>query len=76
MECPLSEIKKGKQGIVTKLEGGDYFQRKIFSLGIVTGKKIKVISSQPLGGPVVLQIGSSRVAIGKGMAMKILVDVK
>lgn len=76
MEYPLSQLGPGKEGVVKYLVGGFEFQRKIFSLGIRTGKKIKVVSSQPFRGPVVIRIGNMKVAIGRGMASKIIIDVR
>ena len=58
------------------LEGGRGFQEKIFCLGIRTGKNVKVVSSQPIGGPLVVEIDGFQVAVGRGMAEKIIVETK
>lgn len=45
-------------------------------LGIYEGDKIKVLETAPFGGPVLVEHLSSgaKVAIGRGMAKKILVE--
>lgn len=76
MEIPLSKLKKGRTGIVRYLEGGRGFQEKVFCLGIRIGKQTKVVSSQPIGGPLVIEVDNFQVALGRGMAEKIFVEVK
>ncbi|MCD6574487.1 FeoA domain-containing protein, partial [Candidatus Aerophobetes bacterium] len=37
------------------------------------GRKVRKIAAQPIGGPIMVEIvGGGRVAIGRGMAAKIL----
>ena len=73
MEIPLSRLSIGKKGIVKYLEGGRWFQTKIISLGIRVGKTVRVVSSHPFGGPVVVEVDNMRIAIGRGMANRIIV---
>ena len=74
METTLDRLGKERKGIVKRLEGGYGFQRKISSLGIRIGKRIKIISSQPFRGPLVVEVDSMRIAIGGGMANKIIIE--
>ena len=74
MDIVLSKLKKGEKGVVKQLEGGLEFQRKVSSMGIVAGKKIKMLFCQPLNGPIVVKIENMEVALGRGMAGKIIVD--
>lgn len=73
MDAVLSKLKKGEKGVVKQLEGGIEFQRKVSSMGIIVGKKIKMLFCQPLNGPIVVKIGNMEVALGRGMAGKIIV---
>jgi ferrous iron transport protein A len=45
-------------------------------MGIRVGKKVTKVSSQFMRGPVTLRVDNSQVAIGFGMAMKILVELE
>jgi ferrous iron transport protein A len=69
----LIQIVKGKSVQVAKIEGGKNFQSKAESLGLRVGVTVKKLSTQVMRGPITLQVGSSKVAIGRGMAKKILV---
>lgn len=49
--------------------------RRLEALGIRPGKKVTKISSMLFRGPVTLRVDSTQVAIGFGMANRILVEV-
>jgi len=76
MELPLSRLGMRKTGKIKYLAGGIRFQTKMISLGVRVGKKIKVSSSHRFGGPVTFEIDNMEVAIGRGMAEKIIVETQ
>lgn len=43
------------------------------SMGVREGIKISVVTKQPMGGPIVVQIGRRSIAIGKDVAEQILI---
>jgi len=67
-------LKAGQEGIVTAILGGAGMARKLNALGIYEGKRITKVSAQWMHGPVVIRIGSTDVAVGFGMAGKIMVS--
>ncbi|WP_459202287.1 FeoA family protein [Methanococcus sp. CF] len=56
--------------MVVKVEG---HCRKFYELGILPGCKITLIS-QTNHGPVLIRVGNSKVALGRGMAESIFVE--
>ena len=70
----LQNLKAGEVGKVVKLHGGPNFISKAESLGIRVGLEVKVISAQVLRGPLIVQVGQTRLAIGHGMAYRIEVE--
>ena len=48
---PLTELTERLEGRIVELRGGFGFQRKVRVMGFREGKKIRVISVQPAGGP-------------------------
>lgn len=76
MEIPLTNLGIGEEAIITKLVGGFSFQKKMQCLGIRIGKKVKIISSLPFRGPITIQVNNTKVALGRGMANKIFVEIK
>lgn len=65
----------GQTGTVTQILGGRGLVRRLDALGIRPGKKVTKISSMFFRGPVTFRSGYTQVAIGFGMANKILVEI-
>lgn len=72
----LTKLQAGKEAKIIEIAGGHRMLRKVESLGIRDGAKIKKVSSQMMRGPITVQIGNTRVAIGFGMAQKIFVSIE
>ncbi len=75
MSIDLTQMKPGETGVIKELCGGSGFMRKIQSMGIRPGRKIKKVSSHFWRGPQTIEVDKARVAIGFGMARKIIVEV-
>ena len=73
-ELYLTKVKAKQNAIIKELQGGHGISARLESLGIRPGKKITMISMHPWRGPVTIMIGKSKVAIGHGVAQKILVE--
>jgi len=75
LETVLSKMKENQQATILRLEGGKSFQRKLRTIGIREGKLINILTKQPLGGPVVVEIDGRSTTIGRGMAGRIIVEL-
>jgi len=71
----LASMKQGEEGKVVRIEGGMGLQRRLEALGVRMGVKIKKVSGHFMRGPVVARSGNTEVAIGYGMARRIMVEV-
>jgi len=69
------ELHTRQSGMVIQVSGGPGLARRLEALGIRPGKRITKVSSMFMRGPVTLQIDHYQVAIGHGMAGRILVEV-
>jgi ferrous iron transport protein A len=72
---PLVELKSGQEGTIDSIDGGHGMRKNLQNLGVREGVKVKLINRHFMKGPVVILIGKSRVAIGFGMARRIMVRV-
>lgn len=52
------------------------FHKRLEDMGLTPGTQIKVVRSAPFHGPLELQVRGSRLALGRGMAERILVRVE
>ncbi len=69
---PLSMVQSGESVQVAAIRAGWGLQRRLADMGLTPGVRVKVINSQGRG-PVVLDIRGSRLALGHGIAHKIMV---
>jgi ferrous iron transport protein A len=65
----------GQTGTIIEILGGWGLVRRLEALGVRPGKKVTKISTTLFRGPVTLKIGNTQVAVGFGMARKIIVQV-
>ncbi len=76
MEISLVRLGAGKRAKIKRIEGGIMFRRRAASLNIRVGKIIRKIVSEPFRGPVIIEIDNRRISLGRGMAMKIFLEVE
>ena len=71
----LVQMRIGEAGIVAEIQGGYGIRRRMYALGVRPGKKIVKVSSQLWRGPVTVKIDNFQVAVGFGMANRIVVEI-
>ncbi|MEA2046061.1 MAG: FeoA family protein [Euryarchaeota archaeon] len=62
----------GDKGSVKDIEGD--LQDRLAGMGIRKGKMIRMITRQPIKGPVVVEVDGADTSLGLEMAKKILVE--
>lgn len=72
---PLTKMEAGQNGIIVGVSGGHGMVRRLEALGIRPGKKITKVSTMLFRGPVTVRVDNSQVAIGFGMASRVMVEV-
>lgn len=68
-------MKEGQKGTVSELCGGDNFKHRMASMGVYPGRDITKISHFALKGPVTIKVGRSLIALGHGVAEKIIAEI-
>jgi len=66
----------GQSGRVVEVQGGHGLVNRLSAMGIRPGKKITKISSMLMRGPVTVQASRTKLAVGFGMANKIIVELE
>jgi len=74
-QLPLSQMETGQSGIVFQIQGGRGLMNRLSSLGIRPGQRVTKVSSMFMRGPITIQLGNAQVAIGFGMANRIIVEL-
>jgi len=70
----LSRLEAGQSGRVVGIQGGRGVVNRLNALNIRQGKRITKLNSVFMRGPVTIEVGNARVAIGYGMAKRIIVE--
>jgi len=75
LRIPLAFLPEGTEAVVIEIVGGRCFVRRLYELGFTPGVKVKVVSSG-FRGPVLVEVRGARIALGRGAAMKVIVERK
>jgi len=73
-QLTLAEMRTGQTGTVVEVQGGHGIIGRLDALGIRPGRKVTKLSSTLFRGPVMLRVNNTQVALGFGMAKKIIVE--
>ncbi|WFN36615.1 ferrous iron transport protein A [Methanomicrobium antiquum] len=72
MEKRLTNLEYGETGLIKEIKASS---QNLSPIGIRVGKSVKMITKQPIKGPVVVMAGEVEVALGIEQAKEIIVDV-
>ena len=70
---PLSMVAPGQEVELLAVHGGWGIRRRLAEMGLNPGVKIRVMQSNFWGGPIIVAVRDTRLALGRGMAHKIMV---
>lgn len=72
---PLSQMPAGGHGRISKFDGGHEFAARVIAMGLPLGSEVSVI--QNFGhGPLLVGIQGVRIALGRGEAARIQVEIQ
>ena len=72
---PLINLKEGQKGIIISISGGRNVIQRLTDMGLTPGTEIKMLRNGPLC-PVEISVRGFNLALGNGLAAKIIVKVK
>jgi ferrous iron transport protein A len=68
---PLSEAATGQRVRLVSIKGGRELTHRLVEMGLTPGVRMRILQNS--GGPLLLAISDSRIALGWGMAKKVAV---
>lgn len=71
LDAPLGEWLR-----VAGLEGGLRLQARLSQHGLFQGDRLRVLRAAPLKGPLLVEVNGREIALGRGVAAKIRVEVE
>jgi len=71
----LIELVQNRNAKVIDIQGGQNLARKLQNLGIRKGVTVRKITPVFSSGPIIIKAGNSEIALGRGMASRITVEL-
>ena len=68
---PITMMKDGETGVIKKVGGKEETRKFLENLGFVVGGTVTVVSD--IGGNLIVNVKSARVALSEGMARRIMI---
>lgn len=72
-QLTLDRVEKETEVDVVEIQGGWGVRQRLNRMGIHPGDRILVKRSGVMGGPILVQVHGTEVAMGRGMARKVFV---
>lgn len=69
----LSSLKKNDCGRICEIDGGCNARSRLYELGLNKGVLVEIVKNDI--GPLILNIQGHKLAIGRGLANKIIMDI-
>jgi ferrous iron transport protein A len=69
---PLTAVIPGQKVTLIDILGGRGIRSKLYSMGLVPGTKLIVLGNR--GGPIMIAVNDTRLALGFGMAKRVMVE--
>ena len=75
MRVSLADMRPGQSGVLVEILGGHGMVRRLSDLGLRLCKRVRKVSSMLMRGPIVVEVDGFQVAVGYGMASRIIVEI-
>ena len=73
---PLTQMQSGQSGVLAEILGRYGLVNRLDALGLRPGRRITKVSSMLMRGPITVQIDRTEIAIGFGIARKVMVRLE
>ncbi|MEA3326793.1 MAG: FeoA family protein [Chloroflexota bacterium] len=71
----LLDSPKGELVRIIAYRGGRGVGYKLRQLGLSPGREVKILRYAPMGGPLMIDVAGRSVALGRGIAARVTVEV-
>jgi ferrous iron transport protein A len=70
----LDQLRPGQRGRILRIDAGDSLGQRLMEMGLLDGEEIEVIGFAPLGDPMEVRLGDSRLSLRRVEAARIEVE--
>jgi ferrous iron transport protein A len=72
----LADLTPGQSAAVLSLSGDPALVQRLYEMGLLEGERVEVIARAPLGDPIEIRFGNSRLSLRKAEAAFITVEIR
>jgi ferrous iron transport protein A len=69
----LDQLRAGQAGRVERLDGDPALVQRLYEIGVLDGETVEVLGFAPLGDPVEVRVGNTRLSLRKREASAVTV---
>lgn len=70
----LADLQPGQSGVVASLAGDPALVQRLYELGVYEGETVEVVAFAPLGDPVEVRLGNTRLSLRHREAAAVVLD--
>jgi len=70
----LADLNEGMRAVVVSISAGYGLMRRLMDMGLTPGTEVVVIRKGTFGGPIEIMVRGVSLALGRGVASKVIVD--
>lgn len=70
----LDQLARGRSAIVLNLEGDPALVQRLYELGMFEGERVEILGFAPLGDPIELRVGNTRLSLRRSEAAAVIVE--
>jgi ferrous iron transport protein A len=74
MPTTLDQVYENRKAKVIDIKGGQGIRQRLSQMGIHPGDEITMLRYGALRGPILIEIHGSQVALGRGIASRVMVE--
>jgi ferrous iron transport protein A len=71
----LDQLRPGQCGRIAALTGNDGLVQRLMEMGLLEGEEVEVLALAPLGDPLEIRLGDSRLSLRRSEAARIHVSL-
>lgn len=72
---PLSDLKVGEQGKITRVAGDGAIRRRLLDMGVIPRTTVEIERIAPMGDPIWIRLRGYQLSLRKEEAINIIVEV-
>ena len=72
----LADLSPGQSAEVLAVSGAPALVQRLYEMGLLEGERVEVVARAPLGDPIEIRFGNSRLSLRKAEAANVAVELR